>query len=359
MQFKTHTHCTRPVVLSVLLFLALICSVQTVKAADTVRMSAKGAGSVTGTVTKITPLEVEVVRSNNTSRKIPANAISETQYGQEPPQMHVLRTAVQGSRFDEAFEAAKKLESETFSNPFVQEDYDYFVAYINGQTALHEPENRRQMQNAIALSGTFLQKHARSYHFFTVCELLGDLYEASGNLEKATQAFSRLEKAPWLETKWKANLSLGRICLLENRPEDAKTFFQSVLDSANQAQSEKSGGDTSGPERARTEAHIGLAKCLLQGDQIDEGIAALQKLALQTDSDDARLQAAIYLSLGEAYEEMKNPREAILAYLHIDILFPSAKTERMIALKRLLTLWNQVNRPERSAEVERTLRDIQ
>lgn len=342
---------------SVVLAFILIVGTSSAKGADTIRLLPQGSKSLVGTISKISPQEVEIVRSiNNVSIKVPANTISVTQYDQEPSQMAALRTAVLGSRFEEALEIAKKLESENFSKSYVKEDYDFFVAYATTQIALYDLENRRQIQNAIVLNGTFLQKHSRSYHFFPVWELLGELYVASGNMERAFQAFTQLNKAPWIETKWKSNLSLGNICLIQSRVDEAKTYFQTVLDSI---ENSDNSAKTDGAERARTESQIGLAKCLLQSGKLEEGIAALEKLSIQTDSEDAKLQAAIYFSLGEAYEEMKNPHEAILAYLHIDILFPSAKTERIAAMKRLIVLWNQVNRPERSAEVERTLREIQ
>ena len=260
-----------------------------------------------------------------------------------------MRSAVLGSRLPEVLETAQKLDPETIANPFARQDYDYFKAFALGQTALNTPENKELVQKAIAANADFFKKHQKSYHFFPVCEQLGELYLLTGNKEDAFRTFVLLARCPWIASQLKANLALGMIRLEENQFDESKKYFESVI-----ASTDKS-AET---QNSKTEAEIGLAKCLLRQGNWQGAIEKLEELSTKTDAENAKLQAAIYLTLGESYEAASNPREAILAYLHVEILFPSAKSEYVSALKRLAELWGKVNRPERAVETEKTLKSL-
>ncbi|MCL2303904.1 MAG: hypothetical protein FWC43_01020, partial [Planctomycetaceae bacterium] len=321
-----------------LLVLILILTSR-VEAADVVRLSEEGARSLVGTITEISATEVRILRTgSNTPTPVAAPAISATQFDQEPPTLTAMRSAFTGSRFSDLLETAQKLDPATIANPFARQDYDFFKAYALGQIALEGIGNRANLQKAMTACTDFLKTHPKSYHYFPVCELTGELSLVAGNREDAFQAFSLFAKAPWPVSQLKANTMLGTIRLEENRLDDAKKFYEIVL--ASQESSKEA-------LRPKTEAEIGLAKCLIRKGDWKTAIERLDTLSVKTDSENARLQAAIYLALGEAYEAAENPKEAILAYLHVEILFPSAKPQYAAALKRLAVLWNKVNRPER------------
>jgi len=319
--------------------------------ADIVRLSEAGARNPVGTITEISATEIKILRANsNTPTVVPAPVISATQFAQEPPQLTAMRAAVMGSRFPEVIDTALKLDPATIANPFARQDYEFFKAFALSQIALERLDNKENLQKAIAACTDFLKTQSGSYHYFPVCELTGELYQAAGNSENAFQTYSLLAKAPWSASQLKANTRLGTIRLDENRLDDAEKYYQAVL------ASQDSSADSL---RTKTLAEIGLAKCLLRKGNWKTAIEQLDALSMKTDAEDARLQAAIYLTLGEAHEAAENPKEAILAYLHIEILFPSAKSEYVAALKQLAILWNKVNRPERAAEAEKILKTLE
>jgi len=321
------------------------------ESADIVRLSEEGNRRLDGTITEIRATEVKILRSNsNTPTSVPAPAIATTQFGQEPPLLTAMRSAVMGSRFTDVLETAQRLDPATIANPFARQDYEFFKAFALGQIALEGPSNKENLQKAITACADFLRTQANSYHYFPICELTGELYLAAGNREDAFQVYSLLAKAPWVASQLKANIALGTIRLEENRLDDARKFYQSVLASLDSSK------DTLW---AKTEAEIGLAKCLIREGNWKTAIEQLEMLSTKIDSENARLQAAIYLTLGEACEAAENLKEAILAYLHVEILFPSAKPQYVAALKRLAVLWSKTNRPERAAEAERTLKSLE
>ena len=332
-----------------ILFLLLLLLTSRTKAADVVRLSEEGAKSIVGTIMEISATEVKILRTSpNTPQSVSASVITTIQFGQEPPSLTAMRSAVMGSRFPDVLVAAQKLDPATIASPFARQDYEFFQAFALGQIALDGSLNKESLQKAIAACTDFLKTQTNSYHYFPMCELTGELHLTTGNRENAFQVYSLLAKAPWAASQLKANTALGTIRLEEGRLDEAKKFYQAVLASPDSSKEVL---------RTKTEAEIGLAKCLIREGNWKAALEQLEPLSTKTDSENARLQAAIYLALGEAYEVAGNPKEAILAYLHVEILFPSAKSEYLVALKRLAVLWSKVNRPERAAEAEKILKE--
>jgi len=333
----------------------LFVLVSPVKSADVVRLLAEGARNPVGTITEISATEVKILRTGSSAPTVvSAVEIAATQFDQEPPLLTAMRTAILGSRFSDVLEMTQRLDPATIGNPFARQDYDYFRAFALGQIALTLPDNagpshQDNLQKAIAACTEFLRTHPKSYHYFPICELTGELYQLAGNRENAFQSYSLLAKAPWPVFRLKAALALGTIRLDEEKFAEAEKFFASVRATAEQSEDAL---------RAVAEAEIGLAKCLIRQGDFKTAIEQLEGLSMKGHPEDARLQAAIHLTLGEAYEAAANPKEAILAYLHVEILYPSAKAEYRSALKRLAVLWTKVNRPERAAEAEKNLREM-
>ncbi len=315
-------------------------------AADIVRFREAGERSQNGTITDVSQTSVKLLRTTGNEAEFPAYKVAATQFEQEPPGLTAVRAAVQGSRFPEAWETLGKIDPNTIANPFARQDYEFYQAFLAAKLAQND---RDKMGKAIRLMSEFLRKNPKSYHYFEACEMLGEMQQSLGDPEQAKEAFRRLALAPWPFYSLKANLALGSIELDNGRIADAKKLFATVIQSQD--------GDAESL-RGQAEARIGLARCLIRENEPTTAIRDLEELAEKTDPEDASLQAAICNTLGEAWERSNDPKEAILAYLQVDILYFSAKSERIRALKRLAVLWREVQRPDRAAEVEATLKEV-
>ncbi len=326
--------------------MVLIAVLRSFSAADIVRFREAGERSQNGTITDISQTSVKLLRTTGNEAEFPAYKVAATQFEQEPPGLTAVRAAVQGSRFPEAWETLGKIDPNTIASPFARQDYEFYQAFLAAKLAQND---REKSTRAVRLLSEFLRKNPKSYHFFEACEMLGEMQQGLGDSEQAKEAFRRLALAPWSFYSLKANLALGSIELENGRIADAKKLFATVIQSQD--------GDAESL-RWQTEARIGLARCLIRENEPTAAIRDLEELAEKTDPEDASLQAAIYNTLGEAWERSNDPREAIFAYLHVDILYFSAKAERIQALKRLAVLWREVQRPDRAAEAEATLREV-
>jgi hypothetical protein len=68
------------------------------------------------------------------------------------------------------------------------------------------------------------------------------------------------------------------------------------------------------------------------------------------------LQAEAYVALGDAYRATQKPKDALFAYLHVELLFVKHRELHARALYNLSQLWSELGQPERSAAAQSTLR---
>ncbi len=67
-------------------------------------------------------------------------------------------------------------------------------------------------------------------------------------------------------------------------------------------------------------------------------------------ADDSRLQAEAYLRQGDCYRAQNKEQDAVLAYLHVDVLFSAEKSQHAEALFQLTKLFTKLAQPARASE---------
>jgi tetratricopeptide (TPR) repeat protein len=179
---------------------------------------------------------------------------------------------------------------------------------------------------------------------------VGDLLVATGKFDAARQFYGQLEKSPFPDYKARAGVALGKSMVAEGKYPEALKQFEAVL--------ALPAGKGSGADAQRLAATLGKAACLAQSGKPDDGIKLVQDVIAGADAEDAPLMAQAYVTLGNCY--LKKPdsqKQALLAYLHVDVLYFSQPQAHAEALKHLAILWNELNKPERASQVQQTLKD--
>ena len=296
---------------------------------------------LTGSIVTIDADKVTItVRS--VQRDIAANTIASTEFDGEPGILKLARTDFLAGRMEEVLERLAKVDAKTLSTLFLKQEAHFLRAAAKGKLAL---EGKGDTGDAEKELMAFIGNHKTSYHLFDIGELWGELALWQEDFVHAREAFTMLGDAPW--HKHRAKWTLGMIDLRENNVVSAKDHFGSVL----HAEEALSG-------RLRAQAKGGLALCLAAEKKFDEAVTELAQIADAADNEDSIFSAFVYNSLGATCEKAGKPGEAILAYLHTDILFSAAKEEHVKALTALSKLWREVSRPERAEEVEKKLDEL-
>jgi tetratricopeptide (TPR) repeat protein len=103
-------------------------------------------------------------------------------------------------------------------------------------------------------------------------------------------------------------------------------------------------------------AQVGKAKCLLELDRAKDAVRMLNDAIDRAPAENNQIYAIAYNALGGAYLKMKQPDDALYAYLHVDVLYNQSPEQHAEALFHLKDLWAQLKKPERAKEAAETLK---
>ncbi len=316
-----------------------------VQAADRITMMEGHGRPVSGSIVLMTPEKV-TIDVKGEKQEIAANIIASTQFEGEPGALTNARNAIINSRMQEAIDALSKLDQKGLTNDYMKQDFAYCLAYAKSRLVLagggDAADAEKELLNFIKNFKT------NSYHYYEICELYGDLMVQQGRFDDAKKSYAVLAKADWPEYKLKATVALGMAEINEGKADSAKKNFDTVIASSDASPL---------AERQKNFAKIGLALCLTADKKYDEAIKSLEQIAREAGSEDSAFQALVYNSLGNAYDQAGKPRDAVLAYMHTDILFAAARSEHIKALKELYALQKKIQRTDRAEEVAKRLKD--
>ena len=337
--------------------------------ADTVTYYEEGGtgkeASLTGTIDQVTKEGVQVKDRAGIATTIPANRIIATQYDDEPMALRVIRTAIDSSQYEDARAQAKGIPAEELSGAreFVAQDAAYGGAFASAQLAL---SGSREV--TLAAAGTeliaFIQRYPESWHFYEANALIGRMLTKMGKFGDAKKYFETLGASPWDDMKFAGKIALGNILLDEGDAEgntegDAEENAKKKFEEAKKAFSEvvEAAGDAPESADQKSFAQIGLARIMASGGDAPGAQKLFQDLIEQSNAENALLQATLYNAIGAVAEAENRNKDAILAYLHVDLLFASARMEHVEALKHLVALWKKETRPDRAAEAQSQLQE--
>lgn len=324
-------------------------------AADTVVYQKSGdsgkttEASASGTIEQVSRTEVTIKDRGGIQTPIPANEVISIQVEGEPVALPVIRTAIETSQYEDAMKqlAAITAEERSAAPALVQQEIDYLRVWTAAQLALSGNKNY-PVKKAGGDLYRFIQENPESFHFYEANRLVGRLLAADGNTENAKKTYQSLSEAPWPEMKFEGKVALGNLLLAEKNIDEAKKVFEEVA-----------AADPSTPAIAdqRFFARIGLGRAAALGGDYDGAKTIFDAVIAESNAENALLQATLYNAFGESAVEAGKDREALLAFLHVDLLFSSARMEHIKALKNLVILWKKAMKEDRSAEAAALLRD--
>jgi tetratricopeptide (TPR) repeat protein len=301
-----------------------------------------------GKILKITRDELTLEDKAGLSINIATNRIVETHFTDEPINLQVARSAIDAAQFEDALRKIAeipKAELESAAEP-VRQDIDFYRAQASGLLALSgHPE--MTLRRGGARLNDFVRNNAQSWHYYEANRLLGRILIAMEDTKNAKLYYENLCGAPWPETKAEGNIALANLLLIEGNIDDAEKAYNEVM----------AVDEVPGVDRQKNFARVGLAKIASFRKDHGASKALFQEVIDKSDPGDTELQAALYNAMGEAAERAGDPKAAITAYLHVDLLYSTVPTEHIAALRCLVKLWKQQLREDRAAEAQTILRE--
>jgi tetratricopeptide (TPR) repeat protein len=309
--------------------------------ADRVKLARSSEG---GEVSDMTPLEVTLNRGAPGSKKIAVNQIKSILFDGEPAELAQARVNVANGSYAKAQQLLEKIDASQLKRDFIKQDVEFFQAYAAAKLALG---GEGEIVDVGRRLNTFVRSNPNNYHYLEASEIMGDLLMISGRFENAQKQYAELAKAPWPDYKMRAAVAIGRSLQAQNKHAEAIQQFDSAL-----AITDDGGADAQNQKQAAT---LGKAVSLAETAKVDEAVGIIEKIIENSDPQQKDLQARAYNALGGCYEKGKKDKDALLAFLHVDVLYNTVPDAHAEALAHLVPLWKAVGQEERSREAREQL----
>lgn len=333
-------HCLPRSIATLAVAAIVLAACAPIRAAETV--ARKHEKALTGEITDISKTEVTIkVKSpKDETVVVPANEVQSISWTGESPEANLARGDETGGRYQRAIDNyTKALAGSKSSNALARTELEYGIIRSGARLALTDPA---RMDEAIKKLDEFRSKQSGHYRYYDAVALLGQLYLAKKEFGKAQTTFDLLARAPWKDAQTAARIAIARLMQAENKLDEALAAYEAVV-----AQSADGGADAS----QRQEALLGKSRVLISQKKFDEAQKLLQDVIKEADAEDAKVQAEASVRLGDCYRELGQDKDALLAYLRVEVLFSSEKALEAEALFHLTRLFEKVGQKGRAAEV--------
>jgi tetratricopeptide (TPR) repeat protein len=302
-------------------------------------------GSEAGEITGSTPLEISLDKGTAGTIKIPVNQVRSVLLDDEPPELTQARLNAKNGGHSTALERLDQIDRAKIKRPVVREDVEFYLAYCAAQQALG---GKGEVTDAGRKLNEFVRRHPNNFHYLEAVETMGDLLMSSDKFAAAQRQYAELAKAPWPDYKMRAGVLLGRTLQAQGKHAEAIEKFDSVLASPD---------ESSAAKEQKLSATLGKAVSLAEVKQLDQAVALIEQMILDTDPEQKELQARAYNALGESYQRAGRTKDALLAFLHVDVLYSTVPDAHAEALSHLVTLWDAVGQAERGRQARQTLNE--
>jgi len=272
------------------------------------------------------------------------NEIQRVTFGDEADALRNGRARVASGQLEEAMSLLNSIPPESISRDLVREDLEFYRAYCAGRLALTGGGDKAAAATAML---DFFKKHENSFHYFPAAELIGDLAFAMGRFDSASQYYQKLAQAPWPEYQLRAKVLEGRALLADNKAAEALQRYEEVLSAA---------ADTATALQQKTLAQVGKANCLAETGKPDEGQQLVETVIRDNDPQNVDLFAQAYNALGMCHLKANRQKDALLAFLHVHLLFKKNAEAHAQSLYYLSQLWSGSGRSDRAVEARSLLK---
>lgn len=302
-------------------------------------------GSEAGEIKSTTPLEITVDKGSAGTIKIPVNTVRSVVLDDEPPELTQARLNAKNGGYATAIERLEKIDRPRLKRELVREDVEFYLAYSAAQQALG---GKGEITDAGRKLNEFVRRNPDSFHKLEAVETMGDLLMASDKLPAAQRQYAELAKSPWPDYKMRAGVLLGRTLQAQGKHTEAIEQFDVVLASPEEG---------AAAQEQKLSASLAKAVSLAETKQIDQAVGMIEQMIVDTDPEQKELQARAYNALGESYERAGRTKDALLAYLHVDVLYSTVPEAHAEALSHLAKLWDAVGQTERGRQARQTLQE--
>ncbi len=325
--------------------LSLTVAVTLTAGADVVRLvpdstvKAPG-GQLNGQIKSESPTEVVIKAAVGGEQKVPVDQIDTVTYDNPTPSYTLAESRENAGLLAEAADLFEKAAAEAKDKPLIQRAAQFRRASLLADLAQADPG---RTDEAIAALEAFLKAQPSSRQVGPALEGLVRLALQKGDTARAETALTELAaRVP----------SAGdRAAILRARLQGRQGKHAEAI----AALDKLAAGAPKGSPRAR-EALLAKAESQAASKQFPEAEKTVRDVIAQAPPEADAVQALAYNTLGDCLRAAGRPKDALLAYLRVDVLYDRDKEQHARALARVAELWRELKQDARADEVLDRLR---
>ncbi|MEM6798884.1 MAG: hypothetical protein AAF589_05165 [Planctomycetota bacterium] len=299
-------------------------------------------GTEAGEVEKMSAVGVTLKRGS-VSKNIPVSEIESVRFADEPSELTQARVNARNGGYRTALNKLSGVNAAGIVNPYIKQELAFYKAYCQARLALLGEEDLTAAGRDL---NTFRQNGKQNFHYLQAVELLGDLLASSGRYSQAEKMYAEVAKAPFPAYKVRANVLVGRSLQGQDKHAEAIQRFEAAI---------RLGGEDAEEKSQQLEAQLGKAVSLAATGKIGQGVKLVQQVLAAADPAQDRLLARAYNALGACYVQGGKSKDALFAFLHVDLLFANVPESHAEALYHLVALWQETGKPQESKQAREKL----
>jgi tetratricopeptide (TPR) repeat protein len=202
-----------------------------------------------------------------------------------------------------------------------------------------EPERIKEAKDKLA---KFAREYPNSRHTLSARICQARIQLASGDFAAAQTAIAELARLP--KGAERASVLRTKLLAKQNKHKEAIAELDKLIEAS-----------PKGSERLRA-AQLAKAESLAALKDFAKAEALLRDVIQATPPEDAAGQAPAYNTLGDCLRAANRPKDALLAYLHTDLLYSKDKEEHPRALHQIVRLFRQLKQDGRADEFAQRLK---
>ena len=295
-------------------------------------------GRVRGQIQSESPGEV-VVRLGNSTTSVPSDQIASIRYDGQPATLQLAETRETAGQLAEAAELFKKAAGEAADKPYVRQMALYREASVLADLAFVEPDKTKDAKDRLL---RFVQTYPSSRHIIPAREDLARLQLNTNDFASAEATISELAKLPRAADR--AGVLRAKVLAKQGRHDEAISELDRLI--------------ATFPDRSTSqrEARLAKAESLVGMKKYKEAEGLVRQVIAAAPAEDVAAQSAACNTLGDCLRADNRPKEALLAYLHTDLLYSKDKQEHPRALFHIEKLFRQLKQDGRADEYAQRLR---
>lgn len=299
-----------------------------------------------GTFSAMETDSVTITTTGGKTEVISVSDIKGVRFDQEPALLAQAQSNERSGALDSALEKYRQIQQEAGSaDKRLAAEIQFLIARTLVKQALADPSRQQEARKAIL---EFREANKTNFRYLEASLLEASLAAAMNDNAAAQAILTEVKASPVKGFQLQAGVQLGRSLLQAGDAAAALAAFDQVV--------QQSTGDP-GSVTALYDGRLGRAMCLQQQDKIDEAITVLDEILAQASESDTRVLAEAWNRKGDCLRQLNKPKEALYAYLHVDILYSSEPAEHALALYRLSQLWGPTGHQDRAEDATGRLLD--